>query len=68
MERYFLARVSAADVDPTRATQTDNIREHRWWSLPELRATRETVYPVGLADLIAAVAEGRTPKRPVVMT
>ncbi|MDX2576691.1 NUDIX domain-containing protein [Streptomyces scabiei] len=68
VERYFLTRVSAADVDPTRATQTDNIREHRWWTLPELRATQETVYPAGLADLVAAVAEGRMPKRPVVLT
>jgi 8-oxo-dGTP pyrophosphatase MutT (NUDIX family) len=68
VEKYFLTRVSAADVDPARATQPDNIREHRWWTLADLRDTQETVYPVGLADLVAAVAEGRTPERPILLT
>ncbi|WP_069764758.1 NUDIX hydrolase [Streptomyces sp. LUP47B] len=68
VEKYFLIRVSAGDVDPTRATQPDNIREHRWWSIADLRATAETVYPLGLADLIAAVTEGRVPKRPIVLS
>ncbi|MGX5186209.1 NUDIX domain-containing protein [Streptomyces avermitilis] len=42
VERYFLTRVSAAALDPARASQPDNIREHRWWTLAELRATAET--------------------------
>ncbi|MFF2101197.1 NUDIX hydrolase [Streptomyces sp. NPDC058202] len=67
VERYFLARVTDSDVDPSRATQPDNIREYRWWTPAELRSTRETVYPVGLADLVTAVAEGRTPDKPVVL-
>ncbi|WP_406447539.1 NUDIX hydrolase [Streptomyces sp. NBC_01613] len=66
VERYFLAHVSPADVDPARATQPDNIRDHRWWTVGELRTTHETVYPVGFADLVTAVAGGRTPERPVV--
>ncbi len=57
-----------AEVAPARATQPDNIREHRWWTRAELAVTQETVYPVGLADLVAAVAEGRTPERPSVLT
>ncbi|MFC4506727.1 MULTISPECIES: NUDIX domain-containing protein [Streptomyces] len=32
VERYFLARVSPADVIPAYATQPDNIREYRWWT------------------------------------
>ncbi|MER5876163.1 NUDIX domain-containing protein [Streptomyces sp. NPDC001910] len=67
VERYFLARVTDSDVDPSRATQPDNIREYRWWTPAELRSTRETVYPVGLADLVTAVTEGRTPDKPVVL-
>jgi 8-oxo-dGTP pyrophosphatase MutT (NUDIX family) len=67
-ERYFLTRVAAADVDPARATQPDNIRAHRWWTLDELRTTHETVYPLGIADLVTSVAEGRPPERPVVLT
>ncbi|MFG2435787.1 hypothetical protein [Streptomyces sp. NPDC048508] len=67
VERYSLARVTESDVDPSRATQPDNIREYRWWTPAELRCTRETVYPVGLADLVTAVSEGRTPDKPVVL-
>ncbi|WP_306971574.1 NUDIX hydrolase [Streptomyces canus] len=68
VERYFLARVSPGDVSPERATQPDNIREYRWWTRDELRSTAETVYPQGLADLIAAVAEGPTPNRPIILS
>lgn len=67
VERYFLIRVSAAAVDPAHATQPDNIRETRWWTISDLRAATETVYPVGLADLVEAVVEGRTPALPVVL-
>lgn len=68
VERYFLTRVSAADVDPTNAMQPDNIREHRWWTLTELHTTPEAAYPVGLAELVAAVTEGCFLKQPVVLT
>lgn len=68
MELYFLARVSAADVDPARATQLDNIGAYRWWTLAELRNTQQTVHPIGLADLVATVAAGRPLKQPVVLT
>ncbi|MEU0787473.1 NUDIX domain-containing protein [Streptomyces sp. NPDC006173] len=67
VERYFLVRMAGTDVDPSRTTQPDNIREYRWWTPAELRCTRETVYPVGLADLVTAVAEGHTPDKPVVL-
>jgi ADP-ribose pyrophosphatase YjhB (NUDIX family) len=67
IEKYFLVRVAPADLDPDRATRTDNIRAHRWWTLDELRTTRQTVYPLGLADLVANVLTDGTPKRPVVL-
>ncbi|MDQ1031503.1 ADP-ribose pyrophosphatase YjhB (NUDIX family) [Streptomyces umbrinus] len=68
VEKYFLTRVWAAEVDPARASQPDNIREHRWWTLAELRATGETVYPHGLADLVTGVVAHGAPPRPVVLT
>jgi hypothetical protein len=40
IERYFPVRVTAADVGPARTTQTENIRDRRWWTLDELRAPR----------------------------
>ncbi|MEU5338365.1 NUDIX domain-containing protein [Streptomyces asoensis] len=67
VEKYFLTRVSAADVDPARASQPDSIREHRWWTVAELRATAETVYPLGLADLVTGVLAHGAPVRPVVL-
>ncbi|MGI5508840.1 NUDIX hydrolase [Streptomyces sp. CA-106131] len=67
VEKYFLARVSSAAVDPARATQPDNIRDYRWWTVTDLRRAKETVYPVGLADLVARVRDGRIPQHPVVL-
>ncbi|MFE5754620.1 NUDIX hydrolase [Streptomyces massasporeus] len=67
VEKYFLARVPAAAVDPARASQPDNIREYRWWTLAELNATADTVYPLGLADLVTGVLEHGAPVRPVVL-
>lgn len=67
VERYHLIRLTDTDIDPTRATQPDTIRGHRWWTLAELRSTSETVYPMGLADLIATVAAAGVPEHPVVL-
>ncbi|WP_199834761.1 hypothetical protein [Streptomyces sp. NRRL WC-3618] len=66
-ESYFLTRLSAADINPAAATQPGTIREYRWWTLAELHTAQETVYPAGLADMVAAVATGRTPRQPVVL-
>ena len=38
--------------------------DHRWWSVAELRATDETVYPGELADVVQAVIDG-TLSRPI---
>lgn len=64
VETYFLARIPAAAIDPAQASQPDNIREYRWWSLAELNASAETVYPLDLADLVAGVLEHGAPVRP----
>lgn len=53
-ETYFLVRTS--EFVPSAAGWSDTERatmvSHRWWSIDELRATTETVYPEGLADLL----------------
>lgn len=67
VERYLLAQLAPKDVDPARATQPDNIQAHRWWSLQELRDTTETIYPVGLLDLITEVLARGVPERPLVL-
>ena len=54
-ERLYLARTSVPGreihgVDAMHAA--DGIAAWRWWTLAELDATSETVWPTGLADLI----------------
>ena len=55
-EQFFVARVPA--FEPTTEGWTELERRAlaglRWWTLEELRATAETLYPPRLADLLAA--------------
>ncbi len=55
-EQYFVAHVPA--FEPTTGGWTELERRAltglRWWTVEELRATVETVYPESLADLVAA--------------
>ncbi|MFF4755535.1 NUDIX hydrolase [Streptomyces sp. NPDC002514] len=67
IEKYFLIRTSPVALDADRATQKDNIRESRWWPLNELRSTAETVYPLGLADLVADVLTKGLPREPALL-
>ncbi|WP_424884538.1 NUDIX domain-containing protein [Streptomyces sp. SAI-126] len=67
VERYFLAHLAPEDVDLAQATQRDNIVAHRWWTLPELRDTSETIYPLGLFDLITEILVKGVPEHPIVL-
>jgi 8-oxo-dGTP pyrophosphatase MutT (NUDIX family) len=54
-ESFFLARVTVprrpvVDVDGMHAS--DGISVARWWSLAELEATQEVIYPEGLAGVL----------------
>ncbi len=63
-ETFFLARVDGHVVDGTGRTELerDAVLDHRWWSLDELRATGETVYPSTMAaELALLLAEGPPP-------
>ncbi|RIX26379.1 NUDIX hydrolase [Amnibacterium setariae] len=54
-EQYFTARVPA--FEPTTAGWTEleqrALSGFRWWTLAELRATEETVFPERLADMVS---------------
>ncbi|MFC4060229.1 NUDIX domain-containing protein [Planomonospora corallina] len=65
VERYYVARVHAGMVRPEAATQPDEIRGWRWWSLAELAASDQTVYPVGLSDLVVGYLRDGAPETPV---
>jgi hypothetical protein len=54
-ERFFLARVPVArrGMGEVAAMHvSDGIAAWHWWTLAELDATDEVIWPAGLADLI----------------
>lgn len=56
-DRTFLLRLTSADVaqlDPRLILRSGYIG-HRWWSLGELEATADPVWPEGLATIIRTV-------------
>jgi 8-oxo-dGTP diphosphatase len=66
-ERYFLVRVTDAVVSLAGHTELEQrvMTEHRWWTLDELRETRQTVFPDDMADLVERTliaAEDAEPK------
>jgi len=68
-QHYFLARTGGRSLSRAgwQAHELDLVDEMRWWTLEELIATTETVYPEGLADLLADVLAGRIAPRPLVI-
>jgi 8-oxo-dGTP pyrophosphatase MutT (NUDIX family) len=64
---FFLHRVDAHEIDTSGMEDLEAGQHagHRWWSVDELRATTETVFPLGLAGLLADLVGGRIPAEPV---
>jgi 8-oxo-dGTP pyrophosphatase MutT (NUDIX family) len=54
-EDFFVAAVPGGGTDRSGWTEIERRSMHgvRWWSVEELRATTDTVYPENLADLLA---------------
>jgi 8-oxo-dGTP pyrophosphatase MutT (NUDIX family) len=66
-EQYYLARVRPENVDPQSAANPDNIQEWRWWSLAELTATSQTVYPAELTELLRGILASGPPPAPLTL-
>jgi 8-oxo-dGTP pyrophosphatase MutT (NUDIX family) len=66
---FFLHRVSSHQVDSSGLNEFERRYDggHRWWTQAELAATRETVYPVNLAALVAGPLAGRLPATPIAL-
>lgn len=56
-EYYFLVRTAVSSLSQAGWTEFERqiMTEHRWWTLDELAATSETVFPEGLAALCSAL-------------
>lgn len=69
LEHYRLARVAEVSprVQPQQLTaqEAGALKGERWWTLAQLRASDEVIYPVGLAQLLAPVLAGATPLVPL---
>jgi len=68
-ESYLVARCAASEPvrDGWDAVERDLIDDIRWWTHAELAATKERVFPPGLADLLAEVLAGWTPESPLAL-
>lgn len=68
-ELFFLVRVDAHDVDVRGFTELERrvVHEHRWWTVGELAATAETVYPTTIAAELARLLRDGAPDRPHVV-
>lgn len=64
---FFHYRVDAHEVDISgmETFERSTHAGYRWWSLDELARTADTVYPLGLAALLADLTAGRIPDQPV---
>lgn len=67
IERYYLARTTQTAIDTSGWTDGDRkwMREVRWWSIPDLKATGDIVRPPGMIDLALQIICGETVKLPV---
>jgi|SRR5215207_4363601 len=56
-QRCFVVRVptSMVSLDGFMEQERQVYRAHRWWSLPELESTRETIFPEGLAEVVRSL-------------
>jgi 8-oxo-dGTP pyrophosphatase MutT (NUDIX family) len=66
-DAFFHYRVNTHRVDTTgqQPFERSQFLDHRWWTVEELSVTTETVYPSGLARLLADLIAGRVPPEPI---
>jgi 8-oxo-dGTP pyrophosphatase MutT (NUDIX family) len=56
----FSSNTAQLNCDGWSAAEAQTIDQGKWWSVSQLRATQETVYPSHLADMIESVLATRT--------
>lgn len=63
---FFFHRVDRHEVDTSRleALERRHLIGHRWWTIEQLGSTSETVYPLGLVQLLTHLLAGPIPSQP----
>jgi 8-oxo-dGTP pyrophosphatase MutT (NUDIX family) len=66
---FFAHRVTAHDVDTSglEPHELKQVTGHRWWTVDELAATTEVVYPFGLVPLLRDLIADRRAPEPVLL-
>jgi hypothetical protein len=62
-----VAHAPHEDVSTAGFTEIERkvVRALRWWSIEEIAATRETIFPNALARLLPNIIAGRPPPHPI---
>jgi 8-oxo-dGTP pyrophosphatase MutT (NUDIX family) len=60
-ESFFCIRSSRFTIDDAGWSDVEvrSVLGHRWWSLPELRETGDTIHPPELVQIVTAVLDAR---------
>ena len=66
-ETFFLACTDTTDLNPDGWTELERqvVHEMRWWSLADLQATSDTIFPTSLVQHLAALLTGDIPASPI---
>ncbi len=69
LERFFLVRARAEELPRgvERHHAVEGIEAARWWSVAELAATGEEIYPRRLPELLTRLAAEGPPAEPIVL-
>ncbi len=64
-ETFIVAQAAgdALSFDGWTDHERRQIADARWWTLPQIAASAQTIYPIGLADLLPPILRGQYPAR-----
>ncbi|MGH7883634.1 MAG: NUDIX hydrolase [Candidatus Dormibacteraceae bacterium] len=67
---YYLARTTTTAIDASGAGEIEQLSNitPRWWSLPELEATSEIIYPLGLVQWVNQLLWNGPPAEPLTLS
>jgi 8-oxo-dGTP pyrophosphatase MutT (NUDIX family) len=66
-EHYFVGHTDVVELKPTAWTEEEQqqLLDMRWWTVPELLSTKETILPPALPGLLPGVITGEYPDEPL---
>ena len=67
-EHYFVARVGSSEISEAHreTLERTEIREQRWWTLPEISASPFSFRPDNLSALLPSILAGAYPEEPLI--